>query len=774
MTHHMFRVPTASNLRVKGVCFTAFCACLAAMLTVVGSAQTSASFHAHKEFSLNNSPAVFAEGDLNNDGILDVVAPIQNALSPSPNFLVLLGNSDGSFQAPVAFPTGTNAGQGAAVIGDFNKDGKSDVAISTGSGISVLLGDGKGGFSAPQLFSAQAVPVALATADVNGDGILDLVATTSKNQVAVLLGNGTGSFKSARTFPVGAGPLGIAIGDFNGDGRPDLAVTNAGGSGSNGNTVAVLLGTGSGNFGTAQFIPVAAGPIGVAVGDFNHDNRQDVVVTNSGTDQVTVLLGNGDGSFQKPVPFSVSSGVKTNIPYQPSYVAVDDFQGNGNLDLIVANPFASTAAVLLGDGKGGFSKAINILVAAGPKAVLTGDYNHDGHRDFITANANSGTISEVFGKGTGKFQLETNRPAPTRADQIILADFNEDGIPDIATANGGIDSVNGNTASVVLRTKSAGTTQTVMKVGINPLSVVAGDLNNDGHLDLVVANSGTPNFIGTGNLSVILGNGDGTFHSPNTINIIQPPGNFPRSPRFIAAGDFNDDGNLDLVACTDDEGGMSFLPGDGKGGFGKPTLIPLNSACQQVETADFNGDGEADLAIRLDRNPDSPVVFVALGKGNGTFSTPQPVSLGDAFGIALGDLNHDGAADLLIVEPGAIETLLGDGSGKFTSKGIFLAPLPSQFHPSLIPALGDFNGDGLLDVAIADEQSQVTAILLGNGDGTLGMQQPFAGGGNESSAVAAGDLNGDGRADLVLSGLDVRTNNGVVTFLINDTPKGNQ
>lgn len=758
-----------SNTRARGVCLAALCACLMLALAITGSAQNIPSFAAHKEFIAGGAASTFAQGDLNNDGIMDIVVPLIDALEGAPNFALLLGNADGSFQAPEFVPTGAVA-QGTALIADFNHDGKNDVAITTDLGISLLLGDGKGGFGAPHALAVP-FPADLAAADLNGDGKLDLAFVDTSHSVSVLLGNGDGTFKAVRKFPVGGFALRIAIGDFNGDGHPDLAVTNASGSDPNASTVAILLGTGKGSFGAATFNRVADGPVGLAVSDFNHDGRQDVVVTNFLTDQVSILLGNGDGSFKTPVAFSVTSGVKTNIPYQPVSVAVDDFQGNGNLDLVVVNSFASTAAVLLGDGKGGFGKAANILLAVNPTAVLTGDYNHDGHRDFITADTDTGTVSQVLGKGNGKFQLEASLPAPDRADQIILADFNEDGIPDLATANAGFGSSAGTTASVYLRKKTAGASQDIIKVKTNPLSVASGDFNKDGHLDLVVANSGDPNAFGTGNLSVILGKGDGTFQAPNTVNIIQPPGDFPRDPRFLAAGDFNHDGNPDLVACTDDQGGVSLLPGDGKGGFRKPVLIHLKTACQQVLTADLNGDGEADLVVRLERNPDFPVVFALLGKGDGTFSTPQPLSLGDAFGIALGDLNHDGVLDLVIAEPFAIETLLGDGHGKFTSKGFFPGPRPSLFHPSLIPALGDFDGDGFLDVAIADELLQLTEILPGNGDGTLAPLQTFAGGGRESSALTAGDLNGDGRTDLVASGIDVRTGKGIVTLLLNNTPK---
>jgi hypothetical protein len=744
-------------------------------LTGTAAAQQRASFVAHKEFSIGGEqPNHFAQGDLNGDGITDLVISENILFTQDQQVVELMGNPDGSFQVPIALNAGSQI-KGAVVIADFNKDGANDIALTQQNGVVVLLGDGKGGFGAPTTFTGTSAAAAMIAADVNGDGKLDLAIADTGNIVAVLLNNGDATFQAPLTFAVGQSPAGIAAGDFNGDSHLDLAVTDGGSSQSqHGNTVAILLGTGNGQFQAASFIPVAAGPIGVAVADLNHDSKLDIAITNSATDQVSVLAGKGDGTFQTPVTFTVVSGPKPNGGYSPNYVSVDDFNGDGNPDLVVSSRNTSTATILLGDGTGSLGKPVNFLVGTTPLQVLSGDYNRDGKRDFVTVNSIAATVSEYLGKGNGTFQVEAGFRTPTRADQLILADFNEDGILDIATANPGIDSFNGNSASVLINKKSGGVSKTTsITVGTNPLSLAAGDLNHDGHLDLVVANSGTPNFIGTGTLSIVLGNGDGSFQAPNTFEIIQPPGNFARSPNFVAMADFNGDGNLDVVACTDDALGASFLPGDGKGSFSSPTLISLQDMCQQVLATDLNNDGKADLVIRLPQTPfGQPTVFSSLGNGDGTFTQAKSLPTTEQiFGAATADLNNDGIPDVILSEPGALETLLGDGHGNFTHLGFFAVPtVATLFHPGWIPSAADFNRDGAIDVAIADEFGQVTYILPGNGDGTLGLFVPYAGGGNENAALVAGDVNGDGKADLILSGLDPRTGKGIVTKLINNTP----
>src|SRR5262249_922712 len=159
-------------------------------------------------------------------------------------------------------------------------------------------------------------------------------------------------------------------------------------------------------------------------------------------------------------------------------------------------------------------------------------------------------------------------------------------------------------------------------------------------------------------------------------------------------------------------------------------IIPLVSgACLQPIAGDFNRDGLPDVVFRLERAPDFPITFVVLGNGDGTFTPATSVSNMDGFGMAVGDLNKDNIPERVLVGPGIVQALVGDGQGKLIAKGFFLSPLPTLFQFNLEPVIADLNGDGINDVGVANQFGNTLAVLLGNGDGTLGADKPFAGGG---------------------------------------------
>jgi hypothetical protein len=331
----------------------------------------------------------------------------------------------------------------SVAVGDFNGDGNLDLAIANfggggGNTLSILLGDGTGNFSLASSPATGSGPYSVAVGDFNGDGKLDLaVANVGSSTVSILLGDGTGNFTLASSPATGIDPASVAVGDFNGDGKLDLAVANACGNNPNcnsGGTVSILLGDGTGNFALASSPATGNKPYSVAVGDFNGDGKLDLAVANNGSNTVSILLGDGTGNFTL-----ASSPVTGNSPIS---VAVADFNGDGKLDLAVANQCgndpncdsAGTVSILLGDGTGNFTLASSPGTGYYPNSVAVGDFNGDGKLDLAVANLDDSTVSILLGDGTGNFTL-TSSPATGNPDSVAVGDFNGDGKQDLAVAN---------------------------------------------------------------------------------------------------------------------------------------------------------------------------------------------------------------------------------------------------------------------------------------------------------------------------------------------------
>jgi uncharacterized protein (UPF0548 family) len=328
-------------------------------------------------FAAGSTPFSVAVGDFNGDGKPDLAV----ANTFGSNVSVLLGNGDGSLQSAVNYATGPRPN--SVAVGDFNGDGKQDLAVANrgdprvgGDAVSVLLGNGDGTFQNAVNYAAGSAPFSVAVGDFNGDGKQDLaVANASSGNVSVLLGSGKGTFQNAVNYSTGLAPYSVAVGEFNGDGKQDLAVATFLGD------VSVLLGNGNGTFQNAVNYAAGVDIRSVAVGDFNGDGKQDLVVANSNSANISVLLGNGDGSFASAVNYATGPG--------PFSVAVGDFNGDGKQDLAVANSNSANVSVLLGNGDGTFQSAVNYNANNGPVSVAVGDFNGDGKLDLATANAST-------------------------------------------------------------------------------------------------------------------------------------------------------------------------------------------------------------------------------------------------------------------------------------------------------------------------------------------------------------------------------------------------
>jgi hypothetical protein len=312
-------------------------------------------------------------------------------------------------------------------VGDFNHDGKPDLAISsTFNQVAIFLGKGDGTFTSPAIYTLSfSGPVAIG--DFNGDGFLDLTvvgADTSGGGLAFLSGKGDGSFNPPIYFPITlAGPLTVLADDFNHDHNLDLFV---GGNGSS----EVILGDGKGNFQEGQYENGVNGD-GIATGDFNADGNLDIASTqpfpNYNSNGVSILLGNGDGTFQSPQAYS---GME-----EPYAIATGDFNGDKKLDLAVGDYLFNTVVILQGNGDGTFTNIGQWFAGTNPGSVAVSDFNVDGKADLAVSDYGSNGISVLPGKGDGTFPSLVKLATGAGPSDVVAVDLNHDGSPDLVVVN---------------------------------------------------------------------------------------------------------------------------------------------------------------------------------------------------------------------------------------------------------------------------------------------------------------------------------------------------
>jgi hypothetical protein len=680
-------------------------------------------------YTVGNNPIAIAAGKFTTGGHVDlaVANPGSNTIS------ILKGNGDGTFQPQTTINVGPNpAGVFAA---DLNQDGKLDLVVTNSdlfgldncasSSVMILLGNGNGTFGAPTTVQTGSCPLDVGIASLRKNGILDLVVvnsgglnSTTTGNVSVLAGNGDGSFQPAAPYSVGTRPDFVAIADFNGDGSLDLAVTNNGASGANGGIV-LLPGNGDGTFQPATFV-VAVPMHGLLTGDFNNDGKADLASVDTGSNSLLVLLGNGDGTFQ---------GKSMFLPSGQFGLAAADLNGDGKLDLAVPvdlSPNPGAVAVLLGNGNGTFQRAINDFFFLGgnasPQTIATADLNNDGKPDLFFGSVNFTTNSSgakaLLGNGDGTFT-----PMPTLG----------------------------------------------LGPNRNSTGVATGSFKNNGKQDFVVSQNLQS---GTGLLRYLAGNGDGTF---------QPSANTPLSfnPFQIAAADFNKDGNLDVV--MGDCSKLAVFFGNGSGAFALSNQYSNGVNCDsgQVAVGDLNGDGYPDLVVTDIDNSGHLNAYVLLNNGlgsPGTFAGAVAYSVGPApanfagLGVALGHFKEStgaGHLDIAASDPAnnTVTILTNNGDGTFAVGNSYAVGT----NPVYIAA-GNFDGTGHVSLAVANctncntsGAGSTISVLYGNGDGTFALDPTSYVAGFGSLAIAVGDYNGDGAPDLAVA----NSNDGTVTILLN-------
>jgi hypothetical protein len=578
------------------------------------------------------------------------------------------------------------------------------------------------------------------SADVNGDGKPDLVFFDG----TVLLGKGDGTFTTGKSWnpPQGLTASQFAIADFNGDGKPDILVVGPL------NQLSVLLGNGDGTFRSAVTTSIIAPATTFVMGDLNGDGKPDVLAQVGSA--FFSYLGKGDGTF--------AAGVMSNATSASIFDTLVDLNGDGKADLFIYNQ----AVLQLGNGDGTFQAASQLPFDIQQISGLLGDFDGDGKLDIMGSNGSSANleIQILFGNGDGTFRAGSVQPfMATATSDLTVADLNGDGKADLVGWTG--------SAVQVLIGKGDGTFSPEKFYNVSNSgsgSIVVADFNNDGKQDLAAFNA------------MLLGNGDGTLQGDEAVPGIAGNG---------ITGDFNGDGHPDLALITYgsiyNTVNLNIWLNDGKADLTLAHTYPIPIPSPAADSAglvaisaaaDLNGDGKTDLfGILWDGSGLS--VIVLLGNGDGSFGAPIATLLSDVSwhgggaSVVLGDLNGDKNPDAVLNVMGRIGysgffVLLGNGDGTF---GAPSSPYVSQSQPGL--TAGDFNNDKKLDVII--ETSNGLGVLLGNGDGTF-QPTTFVQTNNFCCGnLLSADFNGDGNLDLMIaaaSGYQILSGKGDGTFTV--------
>lgn len=711
----------------------AFCAVLLLLAPRAARAAGPMFTNTFVAFPGMTTPQLCATGDLNGDGIADLVA----TSSTVDSVYVLYGVGDGLFGKPTAW--GTAPGPRGVAIGDINGDGLGDILIACFNGnVLETLPNIAGHFSIHNDLATASGPTALLFQDVTNDGVRDVVVTCrTDNKVSVFVALPSGALTPHVDYATGAAPVAVAAADFNANGRTDLVVANSGG-----NSLSVLLGFGGGAFSAGVTLALPAPPTAVGVGSFTGNGFQDVVATCSSlSNQLSYFRGNNDGTFRPATVWPLTSG--------PNALVVGDYNGDGTLDVAVSGAY-SPLVYAKGLGNGTF-----VLTGAGnvgpdPRGLVALDANGDGRPDLLSLSPSLGSVQVALAGAPGAFgNAAYSGMSLYWISDNKLADFDGDGILDLASSSFDKDGSPSEFGVAVAHGHGDGTfgPETIL-LSLDSVHSIAGlavaDVTGDGLLDIVDCWTDGSAF-DVASLDVFAGNGNGTF----ALNVHMAPGG---SLQGVATGDLDGDGLADIVTTGSEANVLWVVRAAGGGTYAAPVSYPAGEKPFAVVLTDVDQDGVLDALVTYGSK--SPGITyrasysVFHGVGDGTFDPRADYLIAaPCFGIAASDFNEDGVPDVVTLQGPTKNVSIEFGSvpGTFGPAG-WSAPLVGTVTRSNALRVADLNADGHADIVVSSDDWIVT-VFLGRGDGTFEQRRDF---GQAGEAMAIGDINGDFRPDMVV------------------------
>jgi fibronectin type 3 domain-containing protein len=754
----------AGNIAVQTTTFTIRSRCQSINLVPTDTTENPFIFP-EPSFDITNNNIEVA--DVNRDGYLDIVGA--SSISDSggnykSKISVLLGKQNGGHEKHESFAERQSSSSVSnVVLGHFNNDCYPDIVVTGfwAHEFSIFINNGDGSFTEKSVYGIDDRSTLL-TGRFDGDGYEDIVVYNSTGKVSIFRGNGDGTFAAPANLTINSGysdTVDMTVLDLNEDGITDIIAVM--GDSSLGREIVLLTGLHQGDFTQSHLYTVSDNDNGsirtIVAGDFNGDGHVDIVIarqadydgiSRSVDINLTTFLGDGSGWL---------SGGRDNVLWAENLYSWGDYYGyncatmrvdiNGDRnDDIVINVYGKIYAyVSNGDGSFHYSNAYNVN-NSNRVEINSGDFDSDGDEDIITPG---GFVLANRGDGTfidWKHILQTGYLSAS----VASADFDGDKRPDLVTTAGETWQSQGRLFSTILNRNDDWSEEpfqsshsTSYNIVGGPRSLKTGDLDRDGHLDVVTANKAP------GTIAVLINNSDGSLKAPVYYQTGQ-------KPDHVVLEDLNGDNHLDIITANEGSGDVSILLGKGNGTFQEQKTYAAGSMPGGLAVGDFDRDGKPDLAV-TNSGWGTNEVSILFGKGDGTFGDRVINTVNGTMSSTIkeGDFNNDGIVDLAVLYRSgsgwwgidtAIDILLGKGDGTFPTK--FAVGGGGQIYDFISD---DFNKDGTLDIVIFDTNSDSASILTNDGNGRFTRNQLI--GQSVTWPAVSGDIDNDGETDLLLQGV---------------------